>query len=575
MDERLAIERILENENLTDGLEDEDANWLLEWGTSRVGGLIAGIEDDEAAGEKVSQVMAVMRSLNAIAADRAVEDPASLADEIRTLRDRYAAAFGSAAPSDADEEDEIARLSAALPALTAREAMQRVLAWLEAPRLVPAPPPAGAEPAAAPPSGPGQGCSAPQTPEPEEPRNQTQSTGAGGSRPGSPRRGPSLGRSCRGRTALLLGVVSVITVLSVLIALLVGLLPRQAPVEVAAPSRDITVYFTEPSSGQTTAGLDQRVVAALDQAKKTIDIASFDFNLPSVASALARAEGRGVAVRVVLDEKNGTQVLRASDAPDKNPFNALQTLAAAHIPVVDGGRSNGLMHDKFVLIDSAILFVGSWNMSYNDTFRNNNNLLRITNKTLIANYQAKFDEMFTARRFGARSMVGAPTPRLMVDSEVVENYFSPRDGVMSKLVALVRGARKSVHFLAFTYTNPNLAAAMIAQSRAGVQVQGVVENRGASQGALPGLFRNNVAVQTDGNQYTMHDKVIILDDQTVVTGSYNFTQTADKYNDDNVIVLHDPALASLYEEEFGRIVAVARQPANVNCVATPVTTPAA
>ena len=49
MDEALAIERITETEKLTDGLDD-DANWLLQWGTSRVGGLIAGIADEEAAG---------------------------------------------------------------------------------------------------------------------------------------------------------------------------------------------------------------------------------------------------------------------------------------------------------------------------------------------------------------------------------------------------------------------------------------------------------------------------------------------------------------------------------------------
>ncbi|HEX6540208.1 MAG TPA: hypothetical protein VF040_00520, partial [Ktedonobacterales bacterium] len=85
MDEALAIERITENENLTDGLNDEDARWLLQWGTGHAGELIAGATDDEAAGQKINQLMAVMRSLNAIAADRTVKDSASLAADIRTL----------------------------------------------------------------------------------------------------------------------------------------------------------------------------------------------------------------------------------------------------------------------------------------------------------------------------------------------------------------------------------------------------------------------------------------------------------------------------------------------------------
>jgi phosphatidylserine/phosphatidylglycerophosphate/cardiolipin synthase-like enzyme len=588
MDEALAIERITETENLTDGLDDDDANWLLQWGTGHAGGLIAGIADEEAAGEKVNQLMAVMRSLNAVAADRTVKDPAGLGDDIRALRERYAATFGSTIAGD---EGKIARLSVALPTLTPREAMQQVLALLEAPTAAPAPPTlesggptAAVAPVAAPPRGPGLQLP-PQPPaahpaRPQAPPNRTQPIDSPRGRLHSLRRRvlPSA-QTRRGRRTLLIGVVSALTAIAVLIALLIGPLRRQAPappatVEIATPSPDITVYFTEPSS-QISAGLDQLVVADLDGAKKTIDVASFDFNLPSVTNALARAERRGVAVRVVLDEKNGTQILRASDSPEKKQFNALDALGTARIPVVDGGRATGLMHNKFILIDDAILFVGSSNLSYNDTFRNNNNLLRITNATLIANYQARFNEMFVARRFGTNATVGTLAPRLMIDGATVENYFSPRDRVMRKLVTLVSGARKSVHFLAFTYTNPDLAAAMIARARVGVQVQAVIENRGASQGALPSLFCNSVAVQTDGNQYTMHDKVIILDGQTVITGSYNFTQTADKYNDDNVVVLHDPALAGVYEHEFARIVAEAKQPSALNCAATPVLTPAA
>ena len=340
--------------------------------------------------------------------------------------------------------------------------------------------------------------------------------------------------------------------------------PSLSPIN--TPASDITVYFTTPSD-QTANGIDQHVVADLDKAEKTIDLASFDFNLPSVTNALARAEGRGVTVRVVLDEVNGSQVLRASDTPDKQEYRALDALAAAHIPVVDGGRSSGLMHDKFILIDSAILYVGSWNMSFNDTFRNNNNLLRLTNATLIANYQAKFHEMFDDHRFGAKAEVGAQTPRLTMGDIDVENYFSPPDHVMDRLVALVNGAQTSVDFLAFTYTDADLASAMIARDKAGVKVRGVIENRGASQGALPDLFCRGLAVQTDGNPQTMHDKVIILDGQTVITGSFNFTVSADKYNDDNVIVLHDPALAQLYEQEFARISSIAKQPSNVDCSA--------
>jgi phosphatidylserine/phosphatidylglycerophosphate/cardiolipin synthase-like enzyme len=74
------------------------------------------------------------------------------------------------------------------------------------------------------------------------------------------------------------------------------------------------------------------------------------------------------------------------------------------------------------------------------------------------------------------------------------------------------------------------------------------------------LYCAKVPVKTDGNKYTMHHKVIVLDGETVITGSYNFTKSADNANDDNILVIHSPALAQLYEEEYQRMLAIAQDP---------------
>jgi hypothetical protein len=95
MDRETAIDRITETENLTDGLEDDDANWLLDWGIAHVDGVITGITDEDAAGDKLNQLMAVMRSLNQIAADRAAKPPDALAADIRMFLERYQQAFGA------------------------------------------------------------------------------------------------------------------------------------------------------------------------------------------------------------------------------------------------------------------------------------------------------------------------------------------------------------------------------------------------------------------------------------------------------------------------------------------------
>jgi phosphatidylserine/phosphatidylglycerophosphate/cardiolipin synthase-like enzyme len=328
----------------------------------------------------------------------------------------------------------------------------------------------------------------------------------------------------------------------------------------------LRVYFTDPNPPDNLgSGIDRFVKTDLDGAQQTIDVTSFDLNMPALVNALADAEKRGVKVRVVYDGTNGS--LDVNNAASGNQsFEAIKVLGAAKVGLVNGGRSSGLMHDKMVIIDSKILYMGSWNLSYNDSYRNNNNLLRITDSRLIANYQAKFNELFVDKRFGTHAQVQAPNPSMTIDGVAVENYFAPEDGVMAKLVALVQGAHQSVHYMIFTFTHKDLSDAMIARSKAGLDVEGVIEDRGASQGALVPLFCAKLPVKVDGNKYTMHHKVIILDGNTLVTGSFNFTQSADKENDDNLIVIHSAAVAAAYEQEFQKIYGQGKAPtADLKC----------
>ena len=329
----------------------------------------------------------------------------------------------------------------------------------------------------------------------------------------------------------------------------------------------LTVYFTNPDPPDNIGhGIDTYVQSAIDGAAKSIDVTSFDLNLPNLVNALGSASKRGVKVRVVYDGTNGSQVLNNGLTQNKD-FDAIATLKAAGIGLVDGGRSNGLMHDKMVIVDGKTLFMGSWNLSYNDTYRNNNNLLKITDPQIIANYQAKFNELFVDKKFGTHAVVKALNPVMTIAGTAVENYFSPPDGVMDKLIKYVQGAKKSVHYMIFTFTDENLAAAMIDRAKAGLDVQGVIEDRGATEGALVSLYCAKTPVKTDGNKYTMHHKVIIIDGQFVITGSFNFTKSADDANDDNALIIHSPAIAAQYEQEYQRVnsIAVTPKAADIKC----------
>ncbi|HRE48273.1 MAG TPA: phospholipase D-like domain-containing protein [Aggregatilineales bacterium] len=329
----------------------------------------------------------------------------------------------------------------------------------------------------------------------------------------------------------------------------------------------LQVYFTDPAAinPERTNGIDQIVIKALNEAKTSIDIASFDFNLKAVVDALAAAKKRGVSVRLVLDTLDGNLNVRAIASQKIEAYDAKEALSAAKLAFTEGGRSSGLMHNKIVIIDGRLLYVGSWNLSFNDTYNNNNNLLEIRNPALIANYQAKFNEMYVEAKFGRQARVGAMQPSLTIDGTAVNVYFAPVDKVMEKVVAEVKNSRRSIRFMIFTFTHADLSGAIIERMGKGVTVQGVIESRGASQGAMPTLVCAKVPVRVEGGGGTMHHKVIIIDNEVVITGSFNFTKSATEQNDENLLIIRNKRLAQAYIAEFDKMWALSSAPANVTC----------
>ena len=367
-------------------------------------------------------------------------------------------------------------------------------------------------------------------------------------------------RSSRPHSVLLcLALLAVVLLSACRAAPTPGLPPTPTHLNNALPSW-LKIYFTRPDlpkDAQT--GVDRVVAAAIDGATQSVDVVSYEYDLPGVTEALVRAHQRGVQVRLVLDLDCGWQFADKA-GPDKASAAALAAIQQAGLPLVNGSHKPGLMHNKFILVDGWRLFTGSWNLTYSDTYSNNNNLLEITSQRLIANYQAKFNELFVAQRYGSQARVGALTPALKLDGVQVENYFSPPDGVSAHLLQYIRAARQSIHFMSFTFTDQALAAAMVERARAGVAVRGVMDARNPGRGALRQFQCAGRPVRLDGNRYALHHKVIILDAATVITGSYNFTQAANEQNDENLLVIHDRAAAAQFLAEYARVEALGKAP---------------
>ncbi|MBI5928421.1 MAG: phospholipase [Chloroflexi bacterium] len=311
-----------------------------------------------------------------------------------------------------------------------------------------------------------------------------------------------------------------------------------------------SVYFTEPIntndvSRQVNAPIENAMVDVINSATKTIDGAMYEINLPRVVEALINAKNRGVQVRLVLDD------VYAIEDED----SLASQLDAAGIPIVSDNRS-AFMHHKFLVIDGSAVWMGSTNFTRNDVYNNNNNSLFIRSTQLAQNYTTDFEEMFIDKKFSARDNPRTtPNPIVTINGIRVENYFSPEDGktIEQRLVDLVNNAQTSVHVMAFSYTIDALANAMISRHNAGVDVIGLFEARGSLQGAMRPMGCAGIPVKQDGNPQTLHNKVIIIDNQIVVTGSFNFSNNAIEQNSENMVIIYDAQLAQQYSAQFDKL----------------------
>ncbi len=330
--------------------------------------------------------------------------------------------------------------------------------------------------------------------------------------------------------------------------------PAQAPEPTLASASQTadwySLYFTDPTSPTSksySGGPDQALVDAIGAARLSVDVAAYDLDLFSMRDALIAAQRRGVSVRMAMDSDNMDET-------------EVQDLEDAGIPIL-GDRREGLMHNKFVVIDRQEVWTGSMNYTVNGSYRNNNNLIRIRSEQLAQDYTVEFEEMFVDDRFGPSSPANTPYPTVTVGGTLVEVYFSPDDGTSARLVELIQGARQQVSFLAYSFTSDDIAAAMLARAAEGVQVSGVFEaeqERSNVGTEFDHLRSAGLDVRLDGNPYNMHEKVIIIDGETVVTGSYNFSASAEDRNDENTLVIHNPEIAASFLAEFQRVFAVAQ-----------------
>jgi len=268
----------------------------------------------------------------------------------------------------------------------------------------------------------------------------------------------------------------------------------------------------------------------INSAKESVHCAFYDFDLERSINILDK-KSKTMDIKLVVDDANFDNV--------------------KHLKFAKKDSSSGLMHNKFCIIDDKIILTGSFNPTENGAYKNNNNLIIIESFYLSRNYEDEFNELWNSEFRKGNNVI---YPEFYLNNKKIENYFCPEDKCAYYVAEEIKKAKNNIYFMTFSFTNSRIATAIILKHYQGLNIKGVFEARQVSKYSKFKLLEyQGIDVKKDNNKANMHHKVFIIDNKTVITGSFNPTAGADTRNDENILIIHDKNIANIFLQEFERV----------------------
>nr|WP_322744475.1 MULTISPECIES: DUF655 domain-containing protein [unclassified Coleofasciculus] len=326
-----------------------------------------------------------------------------------------------------------------------------------------------------------------------------------------------------------------------------------------------------------------------------------DFTPTEIAALSAREQERYNESLKFIDRDGNGQL-----TPEEiNQGDALAILRNAGIPILDdtadGSKGSGLMHHKFVIVDGHTVIVTSANFTSSDIHGdistaesrgNANNLLKIDSVELATVFTEEFNRMWgdgaggkPDSQFGVKKPV-RPVQQVILGDTTIAVQFSPisptqpwsqsSNGFIGKTLST---ATQTINLALFVFSEQRLADSLEVSHQQGVQVQALIDPGFAYRYYSEGLDMMGVALsnkcQYEANNRPwqnfittvgvpqlprgdkLHHKFAVIDGQTVIAGSHNWSDAANHNNDETVLVIHSPKVSAHFEREFGRLYAKA------------------
>ena len=350
-------------------------------------------------------------------------------------------------------------------------------------------------------------------------------------------------------------------------------------ITVSLSSGRMRAYFTDPVNTTLASPATNRAVYApngsiadtlaryIGRATQTLDIAIYNWGSPTILAAVNAAYARGVRVRIVYDAGNSNTSL------------AGLTTGIARAGRVNPSGVNGIMHNKFVIIDAnsvnpnvPVVWSGSTNWTAAQLSIDRNSAIVMQDQSLARVYTIEFEEMWGSTGAQAGPLLFGPNKTdnsphyLRIGGKAVESWFSPTDNVNGHLIQTVQTADNDLHIASMVITQMDIARAVrdqillrgIAPCSEGVTNDTATADgtglvfRTIRQGMGPRFLKKSATTPS----YIFHHKYLIVDagnaasDPTLFVGSHNWSAAANTTNDENTLIVHDNAIVNQYYQEF-------------------------
>lgn len=328
-------------------------------------------------------------------------------------------------------------------------------------------------------------------------------------------------------------------------------------------------FYVGPHTVGSVDNLEDVIVKFINGAKKRLEIAVQELENRAIAEAIIAARKRKVLVKIVLEQ----DYLRAPKAR-KDPFEPgggkeenreiQNALFRSNIDLkLDYNTS--IFHQKFIVRDGNALLTGSTNFTPTGTHNNLNHIVIVRDPKVAKIYAREFREIQQGH-FGKLNEGHDATPSDVVVSNVpIRVLFAPDHNPEMEIMKQMLKAKKRIDFAIFTFAKSSgIDDTMMRLLDLDIPIRGAFDGKQGAQkwAAIAGLKKKGAKLSgvSQGNEVgKLHHKLMVLDDQVVIAGSFNYTGPANRLNDENIIILGDlETTSSKQRQAQGKIAKFAR-----------------